>query len=693
MKQGQFELLRSRTVPLTLLAAALGALGAGPGAGRAAGQSFRSPSAQIQAARRSSQRAGDGPNQPGEADAAARNLVDGLFTAKAPEDPLDRAATRAMGVKSPQSARRPAWSGRLVRNPRTKDGNPPYALVDQYGGVRRYVEPTPQVDLERYVGRTVTVVRDTGGTLLATQLNLPRATPQRVAAGAPGRSGVRLAAAEEATPGKIEPIPAAGGAPAEVLPEGSVAEMGSSAPDAPVMEGEGPMMMESGQPMMVDESGQPIPAPYGGADLDLDSTIDFGGCPTCGDQICGGQGCALGGCGFGSRPIWYVRGEYLLWWFEGMETPPLVVRGEVNDNGTPTNATDDFFDNAFTVYGGNRILEDPRNGYRVSIGYWLDDYGKYAVEGDYVGFSRLSESFTDGGDGTTPIVGRPFIDATTGLPAVEDVSFPGISGTVTVDSSSRFQMAGIRLRKNLCCVSSCDAGCGDCVTCGSGVGGCDGCDGTLVGCKWLPWFQGGTRHVDVTYGVRWAQLDEQLFVREQLTTIPPPSTTFDVNDQFSTNNQFFGGEIGFTWDWQKRRWSLEMNSRLAIGNTRQRAFVNGFTTIDPPDDNPETRQGGLLTQSSNIGRYERNDFSVMPQLGVTLGYNVTDRLKLVGGYTMLYWTRVGRPGDLIDLEVNPGLFPFADTPDPDGLPARPQFIFRNTDIWAHGINAGIDYSW
>ncbi|TWT88169.1 hypothetical protein Mal64_16460 [Pseudobythopirellula maris] len=62
----------------------------------------------------------------------------------------------------------------LIRNPRTADGAPPFALTDDYGRVRRYVEPTPGVDLDASVGQRVRVRHDTGQTLLASQLELPQ---------------------------------------------------------------------------------------------------------------------------------------------------------------------------------------------------------------------------------------------------------------------------------------------------------------------------------------------------------------------------------------------------------------------------------------------------------------------------------------------------------------------------------------
>lgn len=67
----------------------------------------------------------------------------------------------------------PGPLARLVHNPHTANGSPPFALTDQYGTIQRLVEPVPGINLEPYVGQVVVVRHDTGSTLLATQLELP----------------------------------------------------------------------------------------------------------------------------------------------------------------------------------------------------------------------------------------------------------------------------------------------------------------------------------------------------------------------------------------------------------------------------------------------------------------------------------------------------------------------------------------
>lgn len=632
----------------------------------------------------------DGPNVAGDADQAVGELVDSLFSPMAPADPLPGAASRMMGVEAAKTARRPTWSARLARNPNLDDGNPPYALIDRYGGIQRYVEPAPQVDLDRFIGQTVAVRRDTGGTLLATQLDLPR----RAVRSRNSNQGVTLAQAEEPLP-PLEPTPAEGASPS---PTPAPSTISSEPIEGEVIEGEGPYFEDQGEMMMSD-----------GVDpLYLDGGAEFGDCTECGDAICNGRcNSCQGGCGMGSRPIFYARGEYLLWQFDGMQIPALVIEGEANNNGTDTDPTDDFIDNAFVVYGNQQILTEERSGVRIRLGYWLDDYGQTAIEGEYLNLGEVNSIFRDGGDGVSPIVGRPFIDASNGFDSFEQVSFPGLAGTVTVTADSSFQAAALHIRRNLCCVAGCQTGCGDCVTCGTGVG-CGskaGCPCPIFG-KCDKFFAGGTRHVDIIYGVRWVELNEGLRINEDLEVVesetpgfPDPvgiGTTFVLNDNFVTSNEFFGGEIGFSLDWERRRWSLELLSRLAIGNTRQQVDISGDTT-ETFEGDTRTKAGGLLSQDSNIGRYERNEFSVIPEIGITGGYLITDQLRFTLGYTLLYWSRVARPGDQIDLTVNPDKVGFPPVPLPPDyspdVPARPAFAFRDTDIWAHGLNAGLDYRW
>jgi hypothetical protein len=76
-------------------------------------------------------------------------------------------------ITEPARARRGALA-RLIRNPDSSGGMPPFALTDQAGTIQRYVEPVDGISLEAYVDQVVVVRHDTGRTLLASQLELPQ---------------------------------------------------------------------------------------------------------------------------------------------------------------------------------------------------------------------------------------------------------------------------------------------------------------------------------------------------------------------------------------------------------------------------------------------------------------------------------------------------------------------------------------
>lgn len=139
---------------------------------------------------------------------------------------------------------------------------------------------------------------------------------------------------------------------------------------------------------------------------------------------------------------------------------------------------------------------------------------------------------------------------------------------------------------------------------------------------------------------------------------------------------------------RQNRLFANITGKLALGDTHQTVDINGATTITPPGGPATVRPSGLLALPSNTGRFSRDEFSVVPEGSVNVGYQVTDNLRVSVGYTFLYWSDVVRPGDAIDLRVNSTRAPTSLVP-PSG-PAAPLFTFRSSDFWVQGIAFGVE---
>jgi hypothetical protein len=97
-------------------------------------------------------------------------------------------------------------------------------------------------------------------------------------------------------------------------------------------------------------------------------------------------------------------------------------------------------------------------------------------------------------------------------------------------------------------------------------------------------------------------------------------------------------------------------------------------------------EGGFLALPSNIDSFAGNQLSVVPDVGITLGFDLSPQVRATIGYEAVYWNNVARPGDQIDLNLDPRQFP----PPAITAATRPEFIMRTSDFWTQGLNLGLD---
>ena len=376
---------------------------------------------------------------------------------------------------------------------------------------------------------------------------------------------------------------------------------------------------------------------------------------------------------------WWVEGEYLLWWIKGMKnTPPLVTTSSNQTDGgvLGTSTTGVLFPTA-------PLFESPGSGGRIRFGHWWNQEHTAGIDGDLWGFSGPHQRFAVSSNGST-LLARPFFDTGPTSPGqnaevVATTIFPARSGGVQVAAESDLYAAGIGWRWQLAVLRP------------SGARPCLGGGGRF---RFLP---RGDIRLDFTCGYRYARLDEQLSIFEQVTVNAGTSSgdRYDVQDHFRTRNDFNGVEFGLHYAHQHCRWSVDLRPRLAFGNVRQRVQIDGSTLYTPSTGATVNEVGGLLALAgTNIGTTTRDQFSFLPQIDARVGYRFTDRLALTVGYSFLYWLRVARPGEQIDFNVNSTYFPDSNPSGPatpPSGPADPTPLEADAAFWAQGLNLGFEY--
>jgi hypothetical protein len=381
------------------------------------------------------------------------------------------------------------------------------------------------------------------------------------------------------------------------------------------------------------------------------------------DHGAGNGVCGPGGC-------FWVSAEYLLWWIRGMPLPPLVTTGPAS----PTTPSPGAIGTPGTVvlFGGNDVDSGAFSGARFTAGFWLNGCHTVGIEGSYFFLGSRSNDFTTSSSGAagSQVLARPFFDVSNGMENSELDAFPGLaSGFKIVHSSSALQGAEANMICNLCCI------CNDC---------CNPCAPAH-----------GYR-VDLISGLSYLDLKQKLFIGETSQVFPGATgtaldgSTISAFDQFDTRNQFYGAQIGARAEVWRNRVFANITCTVALGDTHQEVDINGSTAITFPGGATTILPGDLLAQPSNIGHYARDQFSVVPELGVNVGYQLTRNLGLFMGYTIIYWSNVELPGDAIDTRVNSTRVPTAPFFGiaPSG-PLAPLFSFHNSDFWAQGLNFGL----
>jgi len=365
-----------------------------------------------------------------------------------------------------------------------------------------------------------------------------------------------------------------------------------------------------------------------------------------------------------SSPFW-ISGDYLLWWIKSAPTGgPLLTTDP--SNGATATAGGLGDPTTQMLIGGSNIRYNVFSGARFQVGAALTDGISVEAGGFFLG--SQSQTLTARSDPTGNLfLFRPFYNVDTGnLNAGSSASLPGaLAGAVQVATQAQLWGTNANLAAQL--------------VCDQGV------------------------RLDALVGVRYLNLQEQLQIREASTDLAGignfggPSTApgdhFYIVDSFRTLNQFYGGQLGLRGQTQLGALVLSANARVSLGDTQQIITTTGNSTLVPGTGGiGTTLPGGILALPSNSGTFTHNRFTVVPEVGVQLGYSLTSRVRLSVGYDFLYWSSVVRPGNQIPLVVSAAQLP---TSPSFGTPsvAVPGPLSHTSDFWAQGLSFGLTFQY
>jgi hypothetical protein len=383
-------------------------------------------------------------------------------------------------------------------------------------------------------------------------------------------------------------------------------------------------------------------------------------------------------CGCGAPRVW-GEAEYVLGFQKARRLPYLVTTSPPDTLQEEAGVLG--LTSTSVLYGAESIEDNPQSGVRGEIGVWLDCEARLGIGGVFMTMEEDSSSYRASSDGTT-ILARPFYNTLLGEEASQLVAFPElVSGVVNVRSGNEVTSAEVFLRKQigLWPTSAPFLLVTDAVA--ARVRSLFTPPGTQVVNIQEYATQPGTpmTRVDFIIGGQFTRIDDSLVITNNLVSLDPSylgqvGTTLDAFDLFDVRNDFYGGTLGLRSVSYYRNWSLTMLGKVALGSVRQSVSIDGQTVITLPDGPSATTEGGLLTQLSNMGTYDRNRFAVVPEARIMLCYNFTPRLSLGVGYEFMYWDSVALAGGQVDRLV-----------DVTQTLADPGFSFEEDNFFVHGV--------
>ncbi|MBL8799824.1 MAG: BBP7 family outer membrane beta-barrel protein [Planctomycetia bacterium] len=375
----------------------------------------------------------------------------------------------------------------------------------------------------------------------------------------------------------------------------------------------------------------------------------------------------------------WARVEYLLWWEKDGPVPgPLVTTGPV----APTTAA---VGNPGTtvLFGDDGLDYMAHTGGLFTVGCWFDANATVGLEiSGLLVETHTIHSGLDSDLAGNPVIARPFFNVLTGAEDAQILTAPNaffgtndgfsdsLFGGIDVFSDSRFWGGEANLLADL----------------GRGERG----------------------RLELIGGFRYFGLDESLRISQSTTVISavlpnpvpaqfpgflgdpvPPINIQSVLDRVDTRNEFYGGQLGLRGMLRAGRFSTEATGKLGLGATCQEVQLRGETELTGPAGRIGIVPEGLYVVGANNGTASRTRLSVISEVGLRCGVELTEGLTVHVGGMLLFWSDIARPGEQFNRNLNPQLVPSNVAFGTVTGPAEPARRFESSNFWAGGMNLGV----
>ena len=296
----------------------------------------------------------------------------------------------------------------------------------------------------------------------------------------------------------------------------------------------------------------------------------------------------------------WVSAETLIGTTRGVNVPPAITTGSAAP-GIPNAATVGQ-PGTLPLFGGRRMLDDWRAGFRTELGLWLDNDHRWAVFGRFYSLFSVSDQFVGGGGAT--IVNVPQVVPNSGFGSQTPiyVTFPGVTtGSASATVQTTFTGGDISVKRGFRTADD-------------------------------------LFRFEVFGGYRQLYLGDDLGIGFRAATVGsnPITAPFIVgSDNLHTRNDFYGGQLGGWGSVLLGRWTVQGLASAAIGVTASDLELTRARVLSLAGSTPLP-----VVASTTGGRVDY--FGFVAEGGARVTFRVTERARLMAGYTMMYWPNVRR---------------------------------------------------